>query len=102
NLKFILGLNNSVLFAWLLYKFIYSNANRSTRYDAEYVGRLPVPDVPLEKQQPIIALVDKILAAKRADPNADISALEREIDQHVYRLYGLTPEEIEIVEEGGK
>jgi hypothetical protein len=46
------------------------------------------------------ALVDKILAAKRADPLADVTALEREIDQHVYRLYGLTAEEIKIVEEG--
>ena len=29
---------------------------------------------------------------------ADTSALEREIDQQVYALYGLTPEEIAIVE----
>jgi len=28
----------------------------------------------------------------------DVSALEREIDELVYALYGLTPEEIEIVE----
>ena len=33
-----------------------------------------------------------------ADPSADTSALEREIDQQVYQLYGLTPEEIAIVE----
>jgi hypothetical protein len=46
--------------------------------------------------------VDKILAAKRADPAADTSAWEREIDERVYRLYGLTAEEIKIVEEGAK
>lgn len=34
-----------------------------------------------------------------ADPSADTMALEREIDQHVHRLYGLTPEEIRIVED---
>ena len=28
--------------------------------------------------------------------------VEREIDERVYRLYGLTPEEIQIVEESGK
>ncbi len=28
--------------------------------------------------------------------------LEREIDQQVYALYGLTPEEIKIVEEASK
>ncbi len=46
----------------------------------------------------IETLVDKILAAKKKDPNADTSALEREIDKMVYELYGLTDEEIEIVE----
>ena len=33
---------------------------------------------------------------------ADTSALEREIDQQVYALYGLTPEEIAIVEGSAK
>lgn len=32
------------------------------------------------------------------NPAADTSALEREIDQQVYALNGLTPEEIAIVE----
>jgi len=41
---------------------------------------------------------DRILKAKRADT----AALEREIDERVYRLYGLTAEEIRIVEEAGK
>ena len=39
------------------------------------------------------------IPAKHRDPAAEVSALEREIDRHVYRLYGLTPEEIAIVEE---
>jgi len=70
-----------------------------------YVTQIPLPKTAIEdasEQAPIIALVDKILAAKRADPAVDVSSWEREIDQHVYRLYGLTPEEIKIVEEGSK
>jgi hypothetical protein len=43
-------------------------------------------------------LVDRILAPKQRDAGADVSALEREIDELVYALYGLTPEEIELVE----
>lgn len=39
------------------------------------------------------------LAAKRANPQADTTAWEREIDELVYRLYGQTPEEIKILEE---
>jgi hypothetical protein len=41
-----------------------------------------------EQQQPIIALVDQILALKKADANADISALEHEVDALVSALYG--------------
>jgi hypothetical protein len=41
-------------------------------------------------------------AAKRADAAADTSAWEREIDDRVYRLYGLTAAEIKIVEGGRK
>ena len=47
----------------------------------------------------MVRLVDRILAAKAADPTAETSAWEREIDERVYNLYGLTAEEIEIVEE---
>lgn len=43
-----------------------------------------------------------ILAAKKADPNADTAALEAEIDDLVFDLYGLTAEEREIVKGGGK
>lgn len=38
------------------------------------------------------------LAAKAADPAADIAALEAEIDRLVCHLYGLTAEEIAVVE----
>lgn len=44
------------------------------------------------------ALVACILTLKRNDPHADVSALEAEIDRHVYQLYELTEEEIAIVE----
>ena len=43
--------------------------------------------------------VDQILAAKDTCPDADVSELENEIDQIVYLLYNLTPEEITIAEE---
>ena len=36
---------------------------------------------------------------KKYNPSADTSALESEIDRLVYQLYGLTDEEIKIVEQ---
>lgn len=100
NLHFILGFNNSSLFSWMLYKFIYSNAIRSTRYDEEYVGRIPVPNLDVGSQSSIARLVIKILEIKDACNQADTSVLEAEIDQLVYELYELTPEEIAIVKGG--
>jgi hypothetical protein len=47
-------------------------------------------------------LVERILAAKQRDAEADVSALEREIDELVYALYGLTPEEIKLVDGAAK
>ena len=59
-----------------------------------FVEKVPIPAVPPEKQKPVVRLVDRILAR-----NGPISALEREIDERVYRLYGLSPDEIKLVEE---
>jgi hypothetical protein len=47
----------------------------------------------------LVGLVERILAAKWHDPEADTTALEREIDRLVYQLYDLTPEEIAVVKE---
>jgi hypothetical protein len=44
--------------------------------------------------------VQRVLAAKGASAAANVSAWKRRIDQRVYRLYGLTAEEIKIVEGG--
>ena len=43
-------------------------------------------------------MVDEILEAKSADPNADTSYLEWDIDRLVYDLYGLTEEEDTAIE----
>ncbi len=55
----------------------------------------------------IEALVDKILQAKivkandYSPPQADTSHWEREIDELVYRLYGLTEKEVQAIEKLG-
>ncbi len=68
------------------------------RYRTSFLENLPFPCLSTEQGQSITKLVTKILAAKRADPAADTSAWEGEIDRLVYQLYGLTEEEIAVVE----
>lgn len=46
----------------------------------------------------VLALVDSIILAKQADPTADTSEQERTIDLMVYKLYGLTYDEVKVVD----
>ena len=64
----------------------------------EHIRNIPVPNASKEQQKPIIDLVDRILNEKRNNPNTDTSLLEQQIDNYVYQLYGLTEDEIKIVE----
>ena len=70
------------------------------RYKKVFLEQLPIPVPNESQQQQIELLVDQILTQKEADPNADTSALEAEIDVLVYKLYGLTYEEVLVVDEG--
>jgi hypothetical protein len=105
NIKFLLAINNSKLFAWLLYKFVYSNAIRSTRYDEQYVSKVPCPNFHKINQKLIIQIVDRILAITKDNDylqnphkQAKVKELENQIDLMVYKLYDLTKEEIKIVD----
>ena len=60
--------------------------------------KLPIPLAGKEAQEGVAEKVGEVLVAKKKDPEADTSALESQIDQLVYKLYGLTEEEIAIVE----
>ncbi len=55
-----------------------------------------------DQQLPFISLVDKIVDLKKENPKADTSALEKQIDDLVYKLYNLTPEEIQTIESSVK
>jgi len=57
---------------------------------------MKIPSASQEKE--IEHLVDQILSLKRSDPTPDTSALEAEIDRMVYALYGLTEEEVKVIE----
>ena len=66
-----------------------------------FFENIPIPPVTEANQHLVTQIedkVDKILDAKDTNPDADVSKLEKEIDQIVYLLYDLTDEEIAIVE----
>ncbi|MCK5472688.1 MAG: hypothetical protein KAI59_01540 [Planctomycetes bacterium] len=97
NLKYLTGLLNSKLVKfWLNHKG--KKQGNNFQVDAEPLSQIPLMEVSEKEQNPFIELVDKILAAKKKDQQADTSKFETEIDQMVYKLYGLKDEEIKIIE----
>lgn len=91
SLKFLLSLLNSNLINyWFCYYFIDVNIK------PEQLRKIPIKQPDSEKEFELI--IDKIQMAKAANPKADTSALEKQIDEMVYKLYDLTEEEIKIIE----
>ncbi len=93
-IKYLLGILNSTPAR----DFLRANRRNNIQLYPDDWKKVPIPDVSLDQQAPIIELVDQILNAKRTDPDADISELEKQIDQIVYFLYGLDADETDIVE----
>ncbi len=98
---FVLAVLNSSYFRYGYNRRVQEQGRVFPQVKFENLKALLLPVPGKDGQQPLVSLAGKILAAKQKDPNADTAALEREIDQRVYVLYGLTPEEIKIVEEAG-
>ena len=88
-IKFLIGVMNSAV----AYDFLQSNRRSNTDLYPNDWKKLPIPDVPPEQQAPVIALVDKILAAKRKGLERKVARLEKKLDKTVSALYGIEDEE---------
>ena len=110
HLKFLCACMNSKLCYQLLYDKAPKTGTGDVIVSVQALEPLLVPPITSSNNKIVKQIEDKveeILKAKqhfpvspidRGEGDADTSALERQIDQMVYELYGLTPEEITIVE----
>ena len=109
DIYFRLGLLNSKLLSYI-YKSLYSGMHMGggyLRYRTNFLESLPIPRN-LEQShkdnfKTVSNLVKKILRLGSDQNNiSKVNKLEDQIDKIVYELYGLTQEEIRIVEEKNK
>jgi len=98
SLKYLCAVLNSKLITWVVKNTARTTGEGLTQWEKFMIERLPIPRIGPAEEQPFICLVDDTLAAKAADPSADTSEQEAEIDSLVYRLYNLTGKEIIAVE----
>lgn len=108
SLKYVLGtLNSKITNVW--FEYYYNTTKVSGGYfdlNGNQIGSIPIPTATPAQQQEVITLVDKILAAKKDchvkhsndSELVDTSKLEKQLDALVYKLYGLTDDEIKIIE----
>jgi len=99
---FIIGLDDKFLLGYLnssVVHFMYEKLLPKLRgdfYEPSYVylKEFPVPEI----DERIETKTKEILNKKKTDPDTKTSDLETDIDQMVYKLFGLNEEEIAIVE----
>ena len=104
--KYILALLNSKLISfWFMYKFGKLQRGIFPQFKINELKLFPIKEISSTVQKPFTELVDRILTITKSEDYLENSAkqikvkeLEKQIDQLVYKLYDLTPEEIKIVE----
>ena len=116
SLKYLLSILNSKLMNFYhREKYLDPSKNLFQKILIVNAKKFPMKIISLEKQQPIIKLVDKMLSLnkrlkeikdKQTDEKSrlekEIQKTDDEIDQEVYKLYGITKEEQKIIEESLK
>lgn len=104
SLFYLLGLLNSSFFWFKHEELARSRGKVFAKVLAKNLRELPVRRIDFQSKDEtamhdaIVSAVERIIRSKEKG-NQDTSHLEREIDQHVYRLYDLSPDEIRTVEE---
>jgi len=93
-----LAIINSSYIRFLYNRLVQESGRVFPQVKLTHLKKLPIvlPDEQLGRDLAVLA--DKIVNTKRDNPSADTSLWESEIDHLVYKLYGLTEEEIAIIE----
>jgi len=92
----LLSVLNSKLIYFYFSKIATDLGTGAFRWIKQFVEKIPVPKIPTSQQKPFEILVDSIIAKKAR--GEDSTAEEKQIDLMVYKLYGLTYEEVKIVD----
>ena len=103
NVKFLTAVLNSPVSHYQLFALAPKTGTGDLIVSVQALEPVHVPPITEENQNLVVEIenkVDEIIDAKVADPDANTTDCEKDIDQLVYKLYDLRPEEIRIVEEG--
>lgn len=95
---FLVGFLGTTTANFYLNKTLSSIYGGTKRYKANYMQHLPIPHASEDQKKEIAFLAQQITDLKAVKPDADVSSLEQQINEKVYVLFDLTPDEIAIIE----
>ena len=98
NVQYVVGILNSKPIQYYYQQKFKAETDLFPKIRIKQAKQLPIPIASLEVQLAIADLVEQIIKIKKNNLSST-EKLEREIDKIVYGLYGLTENEIKIVEE---
>ncbi len=98
NVEAVLGVLSSKLLIWLFRIEKNEFDDLFPKIRLEEFKKLPIPTEDTYAGD-LAEIVNKIIASKNDNPNADISSLENKLDKVVFKIYGLTADEIKIIEQ---
>jgi hypothetical protein len=96
SLKYVLALLNSKVLDYYHFLLNPEKGEALAEVKKENVAKLPIKQISLKEQKPFVTKVDAILEAKLKGEGAE--QLERQIDDMVYKLYGLTYDEVKTID----
>ena len=103
--RYLLAILNSRLIEWYYKKTTVPKANGFFIYKVMFLKKIPIEIDTNSKRSDVIKLVNKILMTTKSEDylkavikQKQVYKYEKQLDQLVYQIYGLTPEEIKLVE----
>lgn len=84
-----------------LFRHCFADSFPELQGNSKEIKKFIIEQIPVKTisdETPFMEIVNQILAAKKLEPTADTTVLDKEIDQLIFQLYDLTEEEIKIIE----
>ncbi|MFA6832882.1 MAG: TaqI-like C-terminal specificity domain-containing protein, partial [Bacteroidaceae bacterium] len=98
--RIIVALLNSNVLNWYYANNFSNNSKLTVNISKTYLEMLPIPNITSKYKERLDKLVDEVMQKKNIDSQTDTTAEEQEIDRLVYHLYGLTYNEVLIIDPG--
>ncbi len=96
---YILGFLNSKILNWYVYRFIFAKAIRTMHFDSTVTDRIPII---IDKKEQVIKRVKNLIRLhtkpSTLQRDKDILTEEDELNRLFYHIFGLTDDEIRMIE----